>query len=91
MRKQTQLGAVFALMGAATALLPATIPMRANQLGISTDQLMPAVPALFFGLLVGIALTPFISKTLTTTNHVRISIAMQTLGVLGIGVLNSQH
>ena len=91
MRKRTQLGAVFALMGAATASLPATIPMRANQLGISTEQLMPAVPALFFGLFVGIALTPFISKTLTTTNHVRISIAMQTLGVLGIGVLNSQQ
>ena len=91
MRKRTQLGAVFALMGAATASLPATIPMRANQLGISTEQLMPAVPALFFGLFVGIALTPFISKSLTTTNHVRISIAMQTLGVLGIGVLNSQQ
>jgi fucose permease len=52
---------------------------------------MPAVPSLFFGLFLGIALTPFISKTLTTTNHVRISIAMQTLGVLGIGVLNSQQ
>ena len=91
MRKRTQLGAVFGLMGAATASLPATIPMRANQLGISTEQLMPAVPALFFGLFVGIALTPFISKSVTTTNHVRISIAMQTLGVLGIGVLNSQQ
>ena len=91
MRKRTQLSAVFALMGAATASLPATIPMRANQLGISTEQLMPAVPALFFGLFVGIALTPFISKSVTTTNHVRISIAMQTLGVLGIGVLHSQQ
>lgn len=91
MRKHAQLGAVFALMGAASASLPATIPLRANQLGISTDQLMPAVPGLFFGLFLGIAITPFISKTLTTTNHVRISIALQTLGVLGIGVLNSQQ
>jgi len=91
MRQRTQLGAVFALMGAATASLPATIPMRANQLGISREQLMPAVPSLFFGLFLGIGLTPFISKTLTTTIHVRISIALQTLGILGIGVLNSQQ
>jgi len=91
MRKPAQLGAVFALMGAASASLPATIPLRANQLGVSTDQLMPAVPGLFFGLFLGIAITPFISKSLTTTNHVRISIALQTLGVLGIGVLDSQQ
>jgi len=91
MRKRAQLGAVFALMGAASASLPATIPLRANQLGIPIEQLMPAVPSLFFGLFLGIGLTPFISKSLTTTNHVRISIAMQTLGVLGIGVLNSQQ
>jgi hypothetical protein len=91
MRKPAQLGAVFALMGAASASLPATIPLRANRLGVSTDQLMPAVPGLFFGLFLGIAITPFISKSLTTTNHVRISIALQTLGVLGIGVLDSQQ
>ena len=91
MRQRAQLSAVFALMGAASASLPATIPMRANQLGIPLGQLMPGVPALFFGLFLGIAFTPIISRSLTTTNHVRIGIAMQSIGVLGIGFLDSQQ
>ena len=91
MRQQAQLGAVFAVMGAASAALPATIPMRANQLGIPLTQLMPSIPTLFFGLALGIAFTPLISKVLSTSNHVRNSIALQTIGVLGIGFLDTQR
>lgn len=91
MRQQSQLGAVFAVMGGASAALPATIPMRANQLGIPLTQLMPSIPTLFFGLALGIAFTPLISKVLSTSNHVRSSIALQNIGVLGIGFLDSQQ
>jgi hypothetical protein len=91
MRQHAQLGAVFAVMGGASAALPATIPMRANQIGIPLTQLMPSIPTLFFGLALGIAFTPLISKLLSTSNHVRSSIALQTIGVLGIGFLDSQQ
>lgn len=77
-------------MGGASAALPATIPMRANQLGIPITQLMPSIPTLFFGLALGIAFTPLISKVLSTSNHVRSSIALQTIGVIGIGFLDSR-
>jgi FHS family glucose/mannose:H+ symporter-like MFS transporter len=91
MRQRAQLSAVFALMGAASASLPATIPMRAHQLGIELGRLMPGIPALFLGLFLGIAMTPIISRSMTTTNHVRFGIALQSIGVLGIGFLNSQQ
>lgn len=91
MKQRAQLGAVFAVMGASSASLPATIPMRANQLEVALGALMPGIPALFLGLFLGIAITPIISRTLTTTNHVRFGIALQTLGVLGIGFLDTQQ
>ena len=91
MRQQAQLSTVFAVMGGASAALPATIPMRANQFGIPLTQLMPSIPTLFFGLALGIAFTPLISKVLSTSNHVRSSIALQAIGVLGIGFLDSQR
>lgn len=82
---------IFAVMGGASAALPATIPLRANQLGVPITQLMPSIPTLFLGLALGIAFTPLISKVLNTSNHVRSSIALQTIGVMGIGFLDSQR
>lgn len=78
-------------MGGASAALPATIPLRANQLGAPINQLMPSIPALFLGLALGIAFTPLISRLMNTTNHVRSSLALQTVGVMGIGFLDSHQ
>lgn len=91
MRQRTQLGVIFAVMGGASAALPATIPLRANQLGAPINQLMPSIPALFLGLALGIAFTPLISRLMNTTNHVRSSLALQTVGVMGIGFLDSHQ
>lgn len=91
MEIKAQLGAVFALMGAASASLPATIPMRANQLDIPVAQLMPGIPALFLGLFLGIAITPVVSRHLGVNNHVRQALGTQALGVLGIAVLDANY
>jgi len=53
-----QLFAIFVLMGVSASLIPAAIPMVAVELGVSSFDLLPAVPALFGGLFIAVALAP---------------------------------
>lgn len=90
MAKTNGVSQSFALMGAASASLPASIPLRADQLSVPSAELLAAVPSLFFGLFIGILITPLISLYMNSNTQVKEALAVQALGVLGIGFLPSK-
>ena len=75
-------------MGASSSILPATIPIRATEMDVQVVQLLTAVPLLFFGLFIGILLTPIISNQMKALTHLRLALSLQGAGVLGIGLAN---
>ncbi len=79
----------FAIMGAASATVPASIPFRSAELGVSSSELMLAVPLLFLGLLFGILATPILSKLFGVNKQAKIALLTQALGVLLIGISGS--
>ena len=76
----------FALMGAASATVPASIPYRSAEIGVLSSELMLAVPLLFIGLLFGILTTPVLSKLIGINKQVKAALITQALGVLLIGI-----
>lgn len=79
----------FALMGAASATVPASIPFRSAEIGVPSSELMLAVPLLFLGLLFGILATPILSKLIGINKQVKAALISQALGVLLIGMASS--
>lgn len=79
----------FALMGAASATVPASIPYRSAEIGVLSSELMLAVPLLFIGLLFGILTTPVLSKLIGINKQVKAALITQALGVLLIGIASS--
>lgn len=78
-------------MGAASASLPASIPLRAKDLQVPVEGLLTSIPLLFFGLLMGIVITPLISSLIGSNKQVKFALIIQALGVLGIGFSTSQN
>ena len=76
----------FAGMGATASLIPASLPSLADGLAVSTEVVLPAVPMLFAGLLLGVVLTPLLISRVTSAAVVRIGAAVQFcgLGVIAI-------
>ena len=81
----------FAIMGAASASLPASIPLRAKDLQVPVEGLLTSIPLLFFGLLMGIVITPLISSRIGSSMHVKFALCIQAIGVVGIGFSTSQN
>lgn len=81
----------FAIMGAASASLPASIPLRAKDLEVPVEGLLTSIPLLFFGLLMGIVITPLISSRIGSNRQVKIALIIQAIGVFGIGFSTSQN
>ena len=81
----------FAIMGAASASLPASIPLRAKDLQVPVEGLLTSIPLLFFGLLMGIVITPLISSRIGSNKQVKIALIIQAIGVLGVGFSTSQN
>lgn len=78
-------------MGAASASLPASIPLRAKDLQVPVEGLLTSIPLLFFGLLMGIVITPLISSRIGSNKQVKIALIIQAIGVLGVGFSTSQN
>lgn len=81
----------FALMGAASAIVPASIPFRSVEIGVSSTEMMLAVPLLFLGLLFGILATPIVSKLIGINTQVKVALLIQALGVLLIEISSSSN
>lgn len=79
----------FALMGAASASVPASIPFRSTEIGVPSSELLLAVPFLFLGLLVGILATPLLSKSIGINRQAKIALITQAVGVLLNGMSSS--
>ncbi len=86
MTGQRALGLAFAGMGVTAALIPASLPSRAAELGVPSDELAAAVPALFGGLLIGVLLTPLLVRHSSSSAVVRIGALIQFAG-LGLSAL----
>jgi len=61
-KSRLQLALLFALLGSAASVLPASIPTMALEFSVPTSSLLSAVPLMFAGLFFGVALAPLISN-----------------------------
>ncbi|MGO4104252.1 sugar MFS transporter [Leifsonia sp. YAF41] len=71
----------FAALGGTAAVIPAVIPALAADLGVNSAALLPAIPALFTGLLVGVLSTSFASSSFSLTTLLRAGAAAQAVGL----------
>lgn len=74
----------FAGLGATGAVVPAAIPSTAQSLGVPTVALLPAVPALFAGLLVGVVVAPWAAGRFGTGRTVAVAASLQALSLVGL-------
>ena len=77
-----QLAVLFALLGAAASVLPASIPAFALEFAVSAPSLLGAVPTMFAGLFFGVGLAPLVAGRFSDVGVVR-SFSF----VLGTGLL----
>lgn len=80
-RSVRSLAFAFAALGGTAAVIPAVIPALAADLGVSSAALLPAIPALFTGLLVGVLSTSFAAAAFSLTTLLRAGAAAQALGL----------
>lgn len=84
-----RLGLSFALLGAAASLLPAFIPQAAVNLGLPVTQLLNAVPVMFGGLFVGVALSPVAIRFLDATAIARFGFVLLASSLIAIPLVES--
>lgn len=70
----------FASMGVTAAVIPATLPVVAQQQGAALQPYLAAVPALFFGLLVGVLLNSALAGRRSTQTLTAAGAAVQAIG-----------
>jgi len=75
------LAVAFAALGGTAAVIPSVIPALALELGVTTTALLPAVPALFGGLLAGVLSISFLARYFSLTALLRIGSAAQAIGL----------
>ncbi|WP_105036889.1 MFS transporter [Cryobacterium aureum] len=80
-RSVCSLAFAFAALGGTAAVIPAIIPAFAADLEVQSAVLLPAIPALFTGLLVGVLSTSFASALFSLTSLLRAGAAAQALGL----------
>lgn len=71
----------FAALGGTAAVVPAVIPALALELGAPTAELLPAVPALFTGLLAGVLSISPLSRRFSLTALLRGGSGAQAIGL----------
>ncbi|WP_119696148.1 MFS transporter [Microbacterium halotolerans] len=81
---------VFAAMGAATASIPAGLPMVAATAGESVEGYLAAVPALFFGLLAGVILSSMLGSRVSSAVMIRIGALIQAVAFAAMAGLSTQ-
>lgn len=74
--KARQLGLTFGVLGAAASLVPASIPQVAQTLGLDQGSLLVAVPLMFAGLFLGVALTPVLVRLVSPTQLARVGFTL---------------
>jgi hypothetical protein len=79
----------FALLGAAASLLPAFIPQAAVNLGLPVTQLLNAVPVMFGGLFIGVALSPVAIRFLAATSIARFGFVLLASSLIAIPLVQS--
>lgn len=76
----------FGGMGATASVIPAAIPLEAHKLDSPVSDYLGAVPALFFGLLVGVLLASFLLRVMTAAGILSAGSALQGSALLGAAV-----
>lgn len=71
----------FAALGGTAAVVPAVIPALALELGVASADLLPAVPALFAGLLAGVLSLPHLARYVSLTALLRGGSGAQAAGL----------
>ncbi len=84
--RRAPLALVFAGMGGTTAVVPALIPSYAAALGVGAEQLTPAASTLFFGVLLGVVVAPWLGRRLSLGVLLRVGAGAQLAGLVLIGV-----
>jgi hypothetical protein len=79
----------FAGLGGTAAVVPASIPAMAAELGSSATALLPAVSAVFCGVLAGVLLAPALAVRIPLAQVVRIGAAVQLLGLVVVALTPS--
>ncbi|WP_199182357.1 enolase C-terminal domain-like protein [Cryobacterium sp. Y11] len=80
-RSVCSLAFAFAALGGTAAVIPSVIPAFAADLEVPSTALLPAIPALFTGLLVGVLSTSFASALFSLMTLLRAGAAAQALGL----------
>jgi fucose permease len=84
-KPQLQLALLFALLGASASILPASIPAMALKFTVPTSSLLSAVPVMFAGLFLGVALAPLISNKFQEGMLIRAFSTVLATGLLLMG------
>jgi fucose permease len=74
--KAWQLGLTFGVLGAAASLVPASIPQVAQTLDVDQSSLLIAVPLMFAGLFLGVALTPVLVRLVSPTQLAKVGFTL---------------
>lgn len=75
----------FAGLGITASLIPATLPLLSAEIEVPTQELVPALPALFGGLLFGVLLAPVAALWRPVLAVVRLGILVQAAGFVVLG------
>lgn len=78
---ERRLSMAFVGLGGTAAVIPAVIPAMAEKFAVASAQVLPAVPALFFGLLAGVILAPVFTLRWTLSTLLRVGALLQSLGL----------
>lgn len=84
-KQKVGLFCAFAGMGGTASIIPATIPLAALSADAPTPGYLAAVPALFLGLLAGVAFSAVLLRATTATSAITIGSLLQFAALLIIG------
>lgn len=85
-RTDTSVCWYFAGLGATAAVVPAILPGVAVTFNVSVKSVLPAVSALFLGLLVGVLCAPALAARLALLNVLKCGAAAQAIGLTVAGL-----
>jgi fucose permease len=85
-RRKTQLIPVFVAMGISASLFPAAIPALSAEMQVNPSALISAVPAMFGGLLVAVAMTPFVATRFSEGSLMRLGLGFMASGLAVAGL-----
>lgn len=83
---RVRLFAAFSALGGTAAVIPALLPALAMHYGVSLDEVLIAVPALFAGLVLGILGAGALSRRLGGPRSLSLASGVQAIGLIAIGL-----